>query len=191
MSPSAAPATGRQYYRSFASYEIPFRPVKPVSYAETEGLAGYYAAYRDPAGRVVRFDKIGLVRLSRETWIPSPLDPPGSSFFIAVSGPGEAEYHPGTPIAYTETEKLDEFFVAVVESPGTPSTLVRLRREITFTDTYTYWPNGEMRSRVKGPANKPSVTEYYDTEGNRLEERPAFSNGNDTSGKVDVAPTVN
>ena len=190
--PSAAPAIGRRYYRWFASYEIPFRPVDPVTYTETEGLKGYYAAYHDPAGRVVRFDKIRLVRLAKEPWTPppsDPVDPGGMTFFASVPGPGD-ERKPGHRIPYPETEASDEFFVGVAESPEAPGLLMRLRREIAFTDTYTYWPNGEMRSRGKSAPDKASVCEYYDADGNRLDKQAAISNGTGTNGRGDVTQTV-
>ena len=72
LDPPTTLITGPRYYRWFASYEIPFRPVDPVVFAETEGLPGYYAAYYDRAGRVVRFDKIQLVRVTKEPWTPAP-----------------------------------------------------------------------------------------------------------------------
>src|SRR5271166_3450859 len=92
---TVAEATGPRYSRSFVSYEVPFRPDDPVKFADTEGLRSFYAAYHDPTGRVVRFDKVQLVRAEkapRELELPVA-EPPGATiYFEAVRGPLPGEF---------------------------------------------------------------------------------------------------
>ena len=174
LDPLAALVTGPRYYRWFASYEIPFRPVDPVAFADTEGLYGYYAAYHDLAGRVVRFDNIQLVRVSKEPWTPasSVVCKPGVAvYFTAVPGPSGGKRIPGDQIEYPEIEAFDEFFAGSIESSARTGTIALLRREDAFTDTYTYWPNGRMRSRVKSGPDQKSVSEYYDARGKQIDEQ--------------------
>jgi hypothetical protein len=166
--------TGPRYYRWFASYEIPFRPVDPVTFADTEGLYGYYAAYRDLAGRVIRFDKIRLERVSKEPWTPPSslaVEPGVAVYFTAVPGPSGGKRIPGDRIEYLEIEAIDEFFAGSIDPSTRTGTIALLRREVAFTDTYTYWPNGRMRSRVKSGPNQQPVSEYYDTDGKQIDEQ--------------------
>src|SRR4051794_17253743 len=77
---------GPRYYRSFVSYEVPFRPDGSLQFADTEGLRSFYVAYQDLAGGVVRFDKVRLVRLegpSQEVEL-SKLEPPGTAVYFQV-----------------------------------------------------------------------------------------------------------
>ena len=74
--PSVLRPSAPSYFRSFVSYEIPFRPDEPVHFADTEGLRSFYAAWRDPAGRVIRFDKVRLVRA--ENAAPRPFELPAA-----------------------------------------------------------------------------------------------------------------
>ena len=181
LDPPAALVTAPRYYRWFASYEIPFRPVDPVAFAETEGLRGYYVAYHDLAGRVVRFDKVRLVRVTKEPWTPAPsvaVEPGVAVYFIAVPDPSGDKREPGDRIEYLETEEYDEFFAGEIESSTRAGTIARLRREVAFTDTYSYWPNGRMRSRVKSGPGQESVGEYYDADGNPIDMRSPMGRRN-------------
>jgi hypothetical protein len=174
LDPPATAITGPCYYRWFASYEIPFRPVDPVAFADTEGLYGYYAAYHDLAGRVVRFDSIHLVRVTKEPWTPAPsvaCKPGVAVYFTAVPGPSGGQRELGEQIEYAETEQCGEFFAGSIDSSTRTGTFALLRREVAFTDTYTYWPNGRMRSRVKSGPDQKSVSEYYDARGKQIDEQ--------------------
>ena len=109
------------YFRSFASYEIPFRPDEPIDFVDTEGLRSFYAAYRDAAGRLIRFDKVRLVRAENA---PRPFalaagEPPGATlYFKARRDPATLVPRPGEQLDYKQTEPLNEFFVAQVDSTG-------------------------------------------------------------------------
>ncbi len=172
-----APPTGPRYYRSFASYEIPFRPIEPVAFADTEGLRSFYVAYHDRSGRVVRFDKLRLVRVEKEPRtcaLPTAREPGSAVYFAAVSNPSGGEPQLGGQLAYPETEAHDEFFAGVVGPSGKDCKVTRLRREVAFTDTYAYWPGGRLRSRVKSGPEQDAVGEYYDADGNKVEDRVSY-----------------
>lgn len=172
--------TGPTYYRSFASYEIPFRPVDPVPFAGTEGLRSFYVAYHDPAGRVVRFDKVQCVRASKDVQtLPMSGDAAAGSavYFAAVADPSSGAVRPGGMLGYGGTEDRGEFFAGVVGPTGNECTVTRMRRDVAFTDRYEYWPNGRLRSRVKSGPNQEPAGESYDDSGNRVSvtrhEQPA------------------
>ena len=83
---TVARVTGPRYYRSFASYYIPYRPVDELDYAETAGAA-YSVAYHDASERIVRFTKVQLVRPSKET-VEVPLKgmgAPGAPVYFATA----------------------------------------------------------------------------------------------------------
>ncbi len=113
--------TAPRYYRSFLSYEVPFRPEDPVEFADTEGLKSFYAAYFDEAGRVVRFDKLRLVRADkkpRELPLPIAAPPASTVYFEVVRDPAPSEPSPGKQLSYQETEPLNEFFAGKPDSTG-------------------------------------------------------------------------
>src|SRR4051794_34619249 len=100
-----APVQGPQYYRSFAGYEIPFRPDEPVKFADTVGLRSFYTAYHDAAGRVIQFDKIQLVRAAKEPrqFPLAAARTPGAPIYFEVVHPGPAqEPTPGEELDYRE-----------------------------------------------------------------------------------------
>jgi hypothetical protein len=162
------------YYRSFAAYEIPFRPVEPVTFAETEQLRAFCLAYHGQAGRVVRFDKILLVWAEKEPRLlalPTHKEPGSAICFAVNPDPSGGEPKVGDEVEYVETEACDEFFAGEVLSLGMECKIRRFRREISFTEAYDYWPSGRLRSRVKCRAGEKPVAEYYDVNGNKLSEQ--------------------
>ncbi len=156
--PDPAPGQPR-YYRSFVSYQIPFRPSEPITFEESEGLVSYYIAHHDEAGRVVRFDKIQLVRAVKGTRacpLPTPIAPGAVVYFAATAG-GPA----GDPLEYGETEGLDEIFAGEVGPDGMTVNATLLRRERAFSDAYDYWPDGALKRRTMTKLGQPpAVTEH-------------------------------
>jgi hypothetical protein len=161
--------THLQYSRSFASYEIPFRPDDLVEFADTEGLKSFYVAYRDAAGRIIKFDKVRLVRVEkkpREFDLPALESPGASIYFEVLRDPTTGEPAVGAQVDYTKTEHLGEFFAGQVDSSGHTCHAVLFRKEIAFSDSYEYWPNGRLRL-MTGPDQPPAVT-HYDHEGSQV-----------------------
>ncbi len=167
------PLPNPRYYRSFAAYEIPFRPVEEVTFAGTERLRSYCHAYHDQAGRVVRFDKILLVWAEKEPRLValSTAEEPGTPVYLAViPDPSGAEPKIGEQIAYGDTEDREEFFTGEVLPSGVECKVRRFRRDTVFTETYAYWPSGRLRSRVKSRQGQKPVVEDYDADGNKIDE---------------------
>ena len=56
------PTGGPYYYKSWASYGLPHRPIDQISYEEAKRLANrgyaYYIAHFDRGGRITSFEKI-------------------------------------------------------------------------------------------------------------------------------------
>ncbi len=165
---AASVSAGPRYSRSFASYEVPFRPDEPIDFADTEGLKSFYASYHDQAGRVVRFDKVQLVRAdnaAQEFELPIAAPPGAAVYFEVVRGPATPGLRLGARLDYPQTEHLTELYAGKVGPSGKTGQATLFRKEIAFSDTYDYWPTGHLRKRtMTGPDQPPSVT-HYDREG--------------------------
>ena len=139
------PGQGPRYFRSFASYEIPFRPDEPVeAFSQTEGLKSFYRAFFDAEGRVHRFDKLLMVhaeKVDRDIKLSAKESPGATVYFEVVRDPQTRRLGVGKPLLYSETEQLAEFFAGEVDASGQTCRAVLLGREIAFSDTYDYWPD--------------------------------------------------
>jgi hypothetical protein len=167
LSTPPAQAVRTAYFRSFASYRIPFEPEDELSFAETEGLNSYYVARFDLNGRLVEFDKILLQKLeSRATDVRKKNDSPMRVLFMAERRGGAVEV--GREIAYAETEELAEFFMS--ELAPHPKTLTLFRRELALQDRYSYWPNGVLAQRVLHRMDQSVAVWSFDEKGERLEQ---------------------
>ena len=171
VQPSAGPLSGPCYYRSFISYDIPFRPDNLVEFADTAGLRSFYAAYRDAAGRVVRFEKLRLVRMDKEPRrfeVSAPEEDGNTVYFAVVRDPASRQTKLGKQLDYRETEPLDEFFAGKVDDGGRTYLATEFRKEIAFSEAYDYWPNGHLRQRTMTGPDQPPGVEHYDPEGQRI-----------------------
>ena len=177
INPPITRPTGPRYDRSFASYEIPFRPDDPAEFVDTAGLASFYVASHDPAGRVIQFDKLRLVRVGNPTRtleLTAPDKPGASVYFKVIRDSAGREPDVGEQIDYQDTEHLQEFFAGNVARSGQTCQASLFRREIAFSEAYEYWPNGRLRKRaMTGPDQAPAVA-HYDRNGRLLPE-PAKS----------------
>jgi hypothetical protein len=163
--PIPALVTGPRYYRSFASYYIPFRPVDELTYAQTEGAA-YSVAYHDAEGRVVSFAKVQLVRPSKdERLIPlAGGRAPGTRVYFAPDGT--------EPIGYADTADLPAYDVGTVGPSGLSVAVVRIEKRIALHDVYIYRSDGTLRERRTESGGRTAV-EVYDRTGARTETPPA------------------
>ena len=137
-----------QYFRSWASYEIPMRPTGPVKYIETEALSSYYVGAHDASGRLKRF-----IKLWRRTepaghadiGAVSPVS--GPVYFLAIHIK-EDEYRRGDRIEYAKTENAPVYFKGTLIQGGHDLVLELVHVIAFFDDQYEYWPNGKLRARV-------------------------------------------
>jgi hypothetical protein len=172
-----------QYYRSFRSYEIPFRPDEPIEFGETEGLRSFYVAHHDPCGRVVRFDKLRVVRLDprrRQVQLPGTEEPGATVYFRGEGDPARSTQI-GERLKYSETEPLSHFFVGKVGPLGQTFQATLYCREIAFSDRYEYWPNGRLKKRTMSGPDMPESVAEYDEKG-----RPVASSGSSPAGHEPV-----
>jgi hypothetical protein len=162
LSPMRSDPTQTRYFRSFASYEIPFRPQDPLSFAQTEGLASFYKVYLDLAGRVVRFDKIRLVRMPEQNiGLPYQASPGQAVYFESVRDSASEKVGVGQKTDYAQTELANEFFVGVVDQGGQTCSGRLIRKEIAFSDVYEYGASGRLRRRtLTGLDRMPTITNY-------------------------------
>lgn len=166
--PTSAQAAGPRYYRSFASYHIPFRPIDEMTYPETEGLAAYYVVFRDFAERVVRFTKIQVEQLRPGHEFYMALQPPaspGTMVYFAVTDQSERFPNRDDQIQYSDTLDRREYYTGIIEFDRTEAKVVRVKKQEVFTDEYEYWPSGQLRKRVTSRPGQPIVFESYDERG--------------------------
>jgi hypothetical protein len=182
-------AINPRYFRSFASYELPYRPLDPVEFKGTAGLATYYRADFDEAGRVVCFDKILLERVSRGTFKLPHAERPGLPVYYDAHRNSDDKAAPYKRIDYAETESQSEFIAGTVDDTGLVAHVSHLRRNTEFRDEYTYWPNGQLRRRTRNiPRSAVAVEEHYDADGRRIETRtPAELEQEELLGTVPTA----
>ncbi len=167
-SKTSAPTTALRYFRSFLSYEIPFRPDDPITVADTEGLHTFYIAYYDPAGRLIRFDKLQLVRAGTGPLtftLPSPAKPGTMACFAVLGDPANNEPSIGDRLDFPATEALVQFFAGKVASDGLTGAATLFRKDIAFSDSYDYWPNGRLRKRVLTRTGHLPTIVVYDQDG--------------------------
>lgn len=170
---ATALVSGPRYFRSFAPYYIPFRPIDETTYANTAGLAAYAIAYFDSSGRVVRFTKVQLVRPNAENARMAVEGPtiPGSNVYFAAN---ENNQMIGKRIAYLDTADRTDYFAGTVDPAGRSAEVARVMKQEAFTELYTYWPTGRLRERWTHLPDKTTRNEYYDQKGNAITERIAF-----------------
>jgi len=155
---------GPRYFRSFVSYEMPFRPDEPVEgFAETEGLKSFYRVYFAADDRVHQFDKLLMVRAEKEGRAVelSEKEAPGSAVYFEVDRDRETgEVSVGKRLKYPETEHIVEFVAGQADSSGRVCQTVVFKREIAFSDTYDYWPTGRLRLRTTIKTKHPPQATY-------------------------------
>jgi hypothetical protein len=162
-----AMADGRElvkYFRSWASYEIPMRPVDPVTYEGSEELASYYVGSYDERGRLVRLTKVFReVLLTRNIEMETDLAPGTRLYFEATPSA-----QPGQRISFSATEALDAYFRGVVVEPGRYVELEMISRTIFFGDEYAYWPNGTLRHRIAQKRDGSRTETFFDESGRQM-----------------------
>jgi len=160
----------RQYFKSWASYPIPMRPVDPIDFKETESLNAFYLAYYDDSSRLVRFVKYLVDREEiEEKRLNNSLSANAFHYFEAVpSRDNEYKWAPGRAIEYCQVESLGRYIKATVSHSGAFAHLVLIVHHIVFTDDYSYWPNGKLRARVQTKQDGTTIRSSYNEAGNEI-----------------------
>ncbi len=153
-----------KYFRSWASYEIPMRPVDPVTYEGSEELASYYVARYDEHGRLVQLTKIFReALLTRDHEMEMDFARGTRVYFEATPSA-----QPGQRISFAATEALDAYFRGVVADPGRHVKLELIRRTVFFSDEYAYWPNGTLRHRIAQKRDGSRTETFFDESGRQM-----------------------
>lgn len=162
---------GRQYFKSWESYQIPMRPTGPVEYRETEPLDSFYLATYDGEGRLARFIKYLVSREDAgERPLPDARPPEAAVYFEALPAAEtlDEEPAPGREVSYEETEGAAAFFKGRVTAGGRTARLQRVGRRVFFTDEYLYWPDGKLKERKMTKEDGTVVSSSYDESGREV-----------------------
>lgn len=54
---SKYPTGGPHYYRNWKSYQIPFKPIEPISFVQAKKLPVYYEAFFNEHKQIIKFTK--------------------------------------------------------------------------------------------------------------------------------------
>ena len=155
-----------QYYKSWASYQIPMRPVDPIDFAQTEPLTSFYLATFDQSNRLKRFVKYLVERKSVGIRHLQGRSAPNSVvYFAALPSSAASEVDMGKALVYQDTAGCSVYFRGVVDSTGDQADLQMVRRSIFFTDEYSYWPNGQLKERVMTKKDGTVVKTRFDEHG--------------------------
>ena len=100
-----------QYYKTWASYNIPMRPVDPIDYIETELLNSFYLAYYNQDKQLVRFIKYLLEKKAIEEKQLSETKAPHSIIYFESI---DAEV--GKEISYSATENYTFYYIIEINS---------------------------------------------------------------------------
>jgi hypothetical protein len=155
----------KQYFKSWASYEIPMRPANPVSYSETEGLTTYYLGEYDEQANLVRFVKfLREVRASERARVP--VEGRNKTVYFDALPEGN-RYRPGRQLAYAETEGRPAYFTG---SPGgeNRADVNLVMQTVFFDDEYSYWPNRQLKQRVMRKKDGTVLKWAFDRAGNEI-----------------------
>ena len=155
----------KQYYKSWASYDIPMHPTGPIEYVATESLKSFYLAEYDSVGNLIRFTKF-LREEKGKTHIPlsSPRLAGASICFCAIPE-DKGRYKPGAVIEYRATEGADAYFQGIVTRSGDGADSVLVRTSIFFDDEYSYWANGKLKTRLMHKRDGNVIRSSYNEAG--------------------------
>ena len=158
----------KQYFKSWASYQIPMRPTQPLSYQETENLASYYLGYYSEDGRLVRFIKFlrkptpgGTVQLEHSKATAGIL-------YFSAEKHGQAEYSVGSPLNFEQTSSHAVYYKGIVKPNDNTVKLELIQTDVFFVDDYTYWPNGNLKSRTMQKQTGEIQHKDYDESGTEI-----------------------
>jgi len=157
-----------QYFESWASYQIPMRPVHPIAYEQSEGLSAYYLAEYDDLGRLWKFTKFVRDIVATQDLpanvVPSDGSRTSGRSYFEVAGSGQ----PGPNIAFPATQFLGEYFRSQVSSVDAHFELQKISQKADFQDEYEYWPNGSLRHRITHKSDGSSAETFFDERGRQV-----------------------
>lgn len=162
----------KQYFKSWASYQIPIRPTQPISYHETESLISYYLGDYDEGGQLVRFTKF-LRKSTPDGAVPIKGGHPiGGVLYFSAEPHGQMGYSVGDPLTFEKTANLTVYYKGNVKPGDQMAKLELIQTELFFVDDYSYWPNGHLKSRTMQKYTGEVQHKYYDEIGHETQPMP-------------------
>lgn len=153
-----------QYFKSWASYAIPMRPVHPISYEESEELSSYYLAVYDQQGNLTRFTK--FVREALRT-VDLKADDDltlGTRLYFEATRSGQI----GQRIDFSATKGLENYLSGVVATLDRNVELKLMSQTVFFEDEYKYWPNGSLKHRIAWKSDGSRTETFFDESGREI-----------------------
>jgi hypothetical protein len=137
----------RRYFKSWAGYSFPRRPVGPIVYADTEALNSFYAAGYDENGHLTMFTKF-LKRQGKQINSSQLLkaSPGVTKYFKIVSG-DDGQIKVGEELKYVDTEGVASYFQGRANENGYIQVLTTIMITVFFEDRYIYDSNHKLLSR--------------------------------------------
>lgn len=151
----------KKYFKSWASYNIPMRPIDPIEYVATEPLKSFYLGEFDQSGRLIRFTKY-LKEVQGTTRVPlassNSLDK--ARYLAAVKQ--DDELKPSAEITYEATEGVPHYFQVASHEPGNVAKLELIHMSVFFVDEYTYWTHNQLKTRTMKRKDGTVLRTSYD-----------------------------
>lgn len=160
-----------QYFRSWASYHIPMRPVEPISYAETEPMETYYLAIYNNSGDLVRFTKYLRERGAAGRVSLAAKRSPRSMIYLEATADASGHFGAGKELSYLQTKGVPAYFKGIVDDTGLSADIEFVRQIVFFTDQYSYWPNKKLKERVMHGDDGTVIRSFFDQSGTEIPQQ--------------------
>jgi hypothetical protein len=158
----------QQYFKSWASYQIPMRPIDPIGYIDTESLTSFYLAEYDDRDELVRFTKYLRKAAATKEMPPNDRRPAGNFGYFSALPDDEGHFKPRAEIYYGDTEGSSEYFRTYVAKADNVLKMELIRTTVFFMDEYAYWPNKHLKSRIMHKKDGTVIKVSYDETGNEV-----------------------
>lgn len=154
----------KQYFKSWASYHIPMRPIDPIEYGATETLKAFYLGEFDAGDTLIRFTKyLRDARGTTRVTLPPSNSPMNQRYLSAVKE--QEQLRPGSEILYQETEGKSHYFRVVSIESGNVAKLELIHTSVFFVDEYSYWPNKQLKTRTTTKSDGTVLRTSFDESG--------------------------
>ena len=153
------------YFASWTGYNPPVKPHSPIDYARAEASDAFSVFVFDGQGRVASFEKwLATTAKADPALLAGRRLAPGRHLFAAGHDGSEG---PGPELALDDTQRVSDYYRALVDADGTIAAFERVHREHFLRHEYEYWDNGHLRQARYGP--QPVTVEQFDRDGRKID----------------------
>ena len=152
----------KKYFKSWAGYSFPRRPVGPIGYADTEGLKSFYVAVYDENGSLIRFTKLLKYNGRQLVLEPSHKADAGSTAYFRFVIGDDGRIIPGEQLRYVDTEGMAAFLQGQANESGQIQVLTVVTTAVFFEDRYVYDSNRNLKSRELRKEDGSTFQESFD-----------------------------